>query len=373
MKTRHLPIVLAAGLSLPCVLFAQGGAPAQPAPALQQEPALAPAPAPATPPPSVRNVPYAQFGVEMPMVQRNVLQACVGRLGHMAMNVEKNILYVAAADKGAVEVHEVGTSKVLQSIGGLPQPSGALYIAQQNRLVISNARDGSCAVYGVNEHGLLAPERTLSFAGEAGPMVYDADTGRVWIGHGVFVSSFDPATGQKHAELQLGSSGRAAGLVWHRGKLLAGMFSGKGEVAVVDPAAEKLVEKWAIEGAGGLGAIAADGANDRIFAVSRAPARMFVLDGTTGATVATHDTPPDPGGAWYDAASRKVYVSCGGMGGAVAVYEQTGTNSYRMRHVEKTDAGSRLSLLIPEHRRLIVSCPGFDSDPGRLFIYQIGP
>ncbi|MBX3403967.1 MAG: hypothetical protein KF699_11210 [Phycisphaeraceae bacterium] len=352
---------------------AEPPAPVQTAPPVVSAPALAPA-APRPPlPASVRNVPYAQFRMELPMIQRNTLEACSGRLAGMAMHVEKNILYVAAPGKNSVEVHDVANSKALQSVGDFSQPSGLLHVPSQSRLIVSNAADGRVDVFNVNEHGLLSRERSIMLVGEAGPMVFDGASQRVWVGHGVFVSCLNPATGEREAEVQLGPSGRVVGLVQSRGRLLAALMGAKGEVAVVDPTSRTVSARWEIEGAGGLGAIAADEANDRVFAVSRVPARLFVLDGATGATIAALDAPADPGGAWYDPTLRKVYISGGGLGGAVGVYAQEGVNRYRALEPTKTDSGSRHSLLVPEHRRLIVSCPGFDSDLGRLFIYQIGP
>jgi hypothetical protein len=374
--------LIAASCLLPAAALAQTEPKAEPAapgassPAAPQtapEPALAP-PAPRPPTPaSVRNVPYAQFRVELPMIQRNVLEACRGRLAGLAMHVEKNILYVAAPEKNAVEVHDVATSKVLQSVGDLAQPSGLLHVPSQSRLIVSNAANGRVDVFNVNEHGLLSRERSVMLVGEAGPMVFDSAADRVWVGHGVFVSCLNPATGEREAEVQLSPSGRVVGLVWHRGKLLAALIGARGAVAVFEPATRGVAARWEIEGAGGLAAIASDPANDRVFAVSRVPARLFVLDGSSGATIATLEAPADPGGAWYDPTLRKVYVSGGGMGGAVGVYEQRGVNAYRHVEFTRTDAGSRTSLLVPEHRRLIVACPGLDSDFGRVFVYQIGP
>jgi hypothetical protein len=57
----------------------------------------------------------------------------------------------------------------------------------------------------------------------------------------------------------------------------------------------------------------------------------------------------------------------------VSVFQQVTPDLYQPVVTEATSAGARNSLLIPEHRRLIIAGPMLAGDQAaRLYIYQIG-
>jgi DNA-binding beta-propeller fold protein YncE len=136
---------------------------------------------------------------------------------------------------------------------------------------------------------------------------------------------------------------------------------------------------WAINGAKGNYAGAFDPATGHYFAVCRNPAKLVVLDTKTGTQVAALECIDDTDGAWWDPVLRRVFVSGGGSGGRVDVFQQGAASEagkpadYKLFHKETTNVGARTSVLVPEQRRFIVAAPKIGADPTFLYVYLIGP
>jgi len=337
--------------------------------------ALAPIGRPPTPPASVRNIPYGTFKVELPMIQRNVIRGVTGRLGGMAMDVENNILYVAATASNTIEVHTVSNSQSVQSVLGQPSPVSLIFIQPTRQLIATCATDSTARVFKADDSGQLTLERTLSFAGEPGPVLHDPVANLCWLGHGVFISSFNSTDGEKKSELSLDGIGRPVALaIDPSSPRLFSITTPANDVIVIDRSkadAPAIAARWPLSERAPA-AIAFDHANKRLFVATRSPSRLIVLDSDSGREVAKLDAPDDPGSISYDPFLRKIYLA--GNRGHVNVYQQVSPDTYQSIATEATAAGSRTSLLIPEHRRLIVAAPNLgDDQAARLFVYQIGP
>jgi len=393
MMTRLPAAMLSFGLALAALAGqppakpadpATPAAPTTPAPAAPTKPSvtptppsanirpLLPPPPPPALPPGVNNVPYAQFKVELPMIQRNVIRDITGRMGGMAMDVEKNILYVAASAANVIEVHNVANSKSIQTLKDQESPNELVFIPESRTLVASCGADSSCRVFKADETGALTPGHRLSFAGETGPLIYDAAAKLCWVGHGVFISSFDPADGSKKSEISLDGIGRPVAIVAENsGPRLYVITTPANEVVVIDRDKKEVTARWPLTDRAPA-ALALDELNGNLFIATRSPARLLMLDTADGSVLANVDGPTEPGSIWHDPWLRKVYIA--GNQSDLWVYQQTARNGVARLAKERTAPGARTSLHIPAHRRLIVAAPNLgDDETARLFIYQIGP
>ncbi len=337
--------------------------------------ALAPIGRPPTPPASVRNVPYGTFKVELPMIQRNVIGGVTGRLGGMAMDIENNILFIAATASNTIEVQTVSNSQSVQSVLGQPAPVSLIFLQPTRQLIATCATDSTARVFKADASGQLTLERSLTFAGEPGPILHDPAANLCWLGHGVFISSFDPSDGEKKSELSLEGIGRPVALaIDPTSPRLFTITTPANDVIVIDRSKADfpaIAARWPLSERAPA-AIAFDRANKRLFVATRSPSRLIVLDSDSGREVAKLDAPEDPGSISYDPFLRKVYLA--GNRGQVRVYQQVSPDTYQPIATETTAPGSRTSLLISEHRRLIVAAPNLgDDQAARLFVYQIGP
>lgn len=80
-----------------------------------------------------------------------------------------------------------------------------------------------------------------------------------------------------------------------------------------------------------------------------------MLDTDSGRTVAAVDCVGDTDDLFYDAATKRVYVS--GGDGAISIIEQIDGNTYRLAGSVKTAAGARTSLFVPELHRFYLAVP----------------
>ncbi len=350
----------------------QPDAPATPPPVQ----ALAPVPRAPIPPATVRNVPYGTFKAELPMIQRNVIVGVRGRMGGMAMDIQANVLFAAATASNAIVVHNVADSKSLQYLSDQPGPTALVFLQASRLLVASCATDSTCRVFKVNDSSQIGLERTINFSGETGPLVADPASGLCWVGHGVFVSGFNPADGSKKAEVSLEGIGRPVDFAAERSTpRLFTITTPASDVVVIDRdkagAQGAVAARWKLSERTPT-ALALDEANRRLFVATKNPAKLIVLDSADGREVAKFDASEEPGSLSYDPFARKVYLAANS--GHVRVYAQITPDVYQVLTTDITAPGSRTSLLVPEHRRLIVVAPNLgDEEASRLFIYQIGP
>jgi hypothetical protein len=87
----------------------------------------------------------------------------------------------------------------------------------------------------------------------------------------------------------------------------------------------------------------------------RRPPLLDVLDTETGKEVTSVAIPGDTDDVWYDAAQRRVYVSCGE--GYLAVINQTDPDHYETIAQLPTQRGARTSLYDPASHRLYLLVP----------------
>ncbi len=361
--SNHANPVRRAALLIPALLV---GAHALPCPAQDAKPGpplVLPVPEPAAPP-----WPYKD---PLAMMQRSVLPNVTGRIDHMAADPQTGRLFVAAIRNGSLEVLDIQANMVVQSITGLAEPQGVVYVPELRRLVVSCGGDGACRVYQADGAGVLAESARVQFSGEADNLRYDGAAKRVYVAHGRAIGSFDPKTGEKGPDAALDGQPEAFELDPKARRIYVNIAAA-GHVAVIDRDKDAVTATWILDGAKSNFPMALDAERARLFVACRQPAKLLVLDTASGKTIATLDCPPDADDIWYDGATRRILIT-GGGGGKIASIKQESADAYTPEFTMTTAAGARTSLLIPEQRRFIVAAPKLEDDPAFIFIYLIGP
>jgi hypothetical protein len=101
--------------------------------------------------------------------------------------------------------------------------------------------------------------------------------------------------------------------------------------------------------------MALDEANHRLFIGCRKPAKLLVLDTKTGKTVAAVDCVGDTDDLFYDAQTKRIYVS-GGAGSLTIIRQQT-PDQYQPAGSIDTAPGARTSFFVPSTGRLYLAVP----------------
>jgi hypothetical protein len=285
-----------------------------------------------------------------------------GRIDHLAVDLARRRVFVAALGNESVEVVDLAAGKRLQSLGGLGEPQGILYVERADRIVVACGDDGTCVLY---DGTTLRHVRTLEVGADADNLRYDAASGRVWVACGSALGVLDLAQGKvlgttalaAHPEgFQLDPAGR---------RVLVNV-PGARQIAVVELGdAPRLSATWPVEEAasnyplalvpGGPASADAVPAPELVLVGCRSPATLVVRSAADGAARQTLELAEDVDDLFYDTRSRRVFAICGG--GSVDVFERDATGALLPLARILTAPGARTGLLVPELGELFVAVP----------------
>src|SRR6266576_180759 len=77
--------------------------------------------------------------IELPDVQ--------GRIDHMSVDVKGQRLFVSALGNNTVEVIDLKAGKRANTITGLKEPQGVLFVADNGRLFVASSKDGTVKMF----------------------------------------------------------------------------------------------------------------------------------------------------------------------------------------------------------------------------------
>jgi len=278
-----------------------------------------------------------------------------GRIDHLAMDAPTHRLFVAALGNDTVEVLEVQTSRRLQTLKTGREPQGLAFLPRLNRLFVANGGSGDLRVFGGGNFQLLQTTGSLP---DADNVRFDAASHLIYAGFGggALVASI-PLSGHPES-FQLERDGS---------RLFVNV-PGERSVAVVDREQRKVVGKWRLESARSNYPMALDEAGRRLFIGCRSPARLLVLDTTSGRTVAQVEISGDTDDVFYDAKRDRLYVSCG-EGFLDVMQRRAGGQYERTAHVA-TRAGARTGFYSPEADRIFLAVPKRSGQDAEIRIYE---
>jgi DNA-binding beta-propeller fold protein YncE len=104
-----------------------------------------------------------------------------GRIDHLSVDVKGPRLFVAALGNNTVEVIDLKVARRTNSIKGLEEPQGILYVASANRLYVANRKDGSLRIY---DGGSLKLMKSIAYGGDADNVRFEGATNHVFVGMG---------------------------------------------------------------------------------------------------------------------------------------------------------------------------------------------
>jgi len=280
---------------------------------------------------------------------RIALPGVAGRIDHMAVDVARKRLLVAALGNGTLEIVDLAGGQRLKQVAALREPQGVGYAQKADRVAVANAGDGSVHFFRGED---LAAAGSLALASDADNVRIDPRTGNVIVGYGSGgLAIIDPQKKLKIGDIKLAAHPEAFQLDPASGRIFVNVPDAS-QIAVVDLAAAKQVASWTVPGLRANFPLAIDGAGTAVAVVFRHPAKLVLLSTTTGAPTQQLDTCGDADDVFFDAMRRRIYVSCGA--GAVDVL-QAEAAGYRVLARIETSSGARTSRFVPELDRLYVA------------------
>ncbi len=303
------------------------------------------------------------------LIQRIPAPGVTGRIDHFTAYPKRRLLIFAALGNNTVEVVNTFEAKVVQSIKGLNEPQGVLYVPEFNKLFVANAGNGVVNVY---DGKTWALRKSISIGEEADTdnLRYDDASKRVFVGIVGGIAMIDAAT-EAHVEKDLkGSGGHSESFQLEKkgSRVFVNVPDDSSVVNIIDRKTGELT-KWELNGAKANYPMALNEDDHRLFVVTRRPPLVIVLNTDTGKEVARVPVGGSADDVYFDAERKRIYV-LGGEGFISAIQQTDGgtfwtsaayvqVRSFRRRIRSKKSAGECASgLMLPDQFQRKLNLPG---------------
>jgi hypothetical protein len=288
-----------------------------------------------------------------------------GQLGHLAVDEQRERLFVAAPEHHTVEVLDLKAGKRARSLSGLNQPRALAFLAKPNLLFVSCRGDGRLRIFDCADFRMI---KTLGALPEIDHLGYDPAANRLFVGYGDgALGVVDAMAGVHTSSIHLEGHPEAFQLETGTARLFVNVPSAQ-HVAVLHRHDKEVLRVWPLKHFSGNFAMALDEANERLFLGCRNPARLVILETRRGRIVAHLEIAGDPDGLFYDPKRKRLYLSCGE--GFVDVVAQVTPDSYELMKRLQTAPGARTSLFSAELDRFYVAAPAQDSRLAEVHVFQ---
>ena len=298
-----------------------------------------------------------------------------GRIDHLAVDLKNKKVFLAALEKGTVEVVDIRAGAVTQTLGGFQKPQGLLYVAKLRRLFVASGKDGTLKAF---DGPSLKPSASTTVSLGADAIGYDPSANEIYVGSGGAdagnergdLTIFELDTLRRKAALA--TDAHAGGSVPDASNMrMFVLVPEKGEVVVVDRPTHKIRATWAVRDIQKDVAIALDEKNHRLFLGVRSPPSIVVLNSDSGEKVASVATVGTLDGLSFDASTRRIYTT--GGEGFLDVTQQIDADHYRQIAHISTGPVARTSIFVPEWRRLFVAVPRDKDRTAELRVFEVVP
>ncbi|HEX5078258.1 MAG TPA: hypothetical protein VFV80_03850 [Geminicoccaceae bacterium] len=287
-----------------------------------------------------------------------------GRIDHLAIDLDRDRLFVAELGNHSLGVMDLAAGKVLRRIDGLEEPQGVAYDPATDTVYVADGGDGSVHRFKGAELTPLAP---VELGSDADNVRLDPEAGHVVVGYGDgALALISAASGELEAQIRLPGHPESFQLE-HAGRRIFVNVPDAHQITVMDQATRRQVASWSIGGADANFPMVLDEPDGRLLTVYREPPLLAVFDTDSGTPVAQLPACGDTDDLFLDARRQRVYLSCGA--GYLDVFARRG-DVYRSLARVPTVPGARTSLYVPERDRLYLAVRASGSEGAAVWVFR---
>jgi len=301
------------------------------------------------------------------LIQRIPVPAVAGRIDHFTAFPKRRLLIFAALGNNSMEIVNTFQARVVQSVKGLNEPQGVLYVPGLDKIFVANAGSGMIKVYDGKTYAL---RKTIPLGEESDTdnLRWDEDSKRVFVGIVGGIAMIDAAT-EAHVEPNLkGSGGHSESFQLQKkgSRVFVNVPDDGSVVNVIDRKTGGLT-KWDLNGAKANYPMALDEDGHRLFVVTRRPPLVVVLDTDSGKEVARVPVGGSCDDVYFDAERKRIYVIAGE--GFLNVVQQNDPNHYTVSANIPTTVGVRTGVFFGTS--LYVGVPASGLEPAQIWNYAV--
>jgi len=303
----------------------------------------------------------AQEKLPLKLIATTPMPGFTGDFDHFGLDLKGNRLFLASEDQKTVEVFDLRTGKRIHSIKGFGQPLTMAYLAESNRLIVTDGGDINavelvdCKNYKIIntlklgpgvDHGAYNPLNKYFYVENGG-----GPDGKIHV-----LSIIDTRSFKKVGEVAgLPGNSNEGMVIDQEGKKLYVNLTGTDEIGVINLDTGQLMARWPLPDAHVAHAIALDEPNHRLFTATRKPSQFIVFNTDTGKVVTTLPCVGVNSDMSLDVARKRIYVT--GTETA-SVFEQRDADHYEHIAEVPTAYRAKSSIFVPELKRLYVADSG---------------
>ncbi|HYT19580.1 MAG TPA: YncE family protein [Candidatus Polarisedimenticolia bacterium] len=301
------------------------------------------------------------------LIQKIPVPGVAGRIDHFTAFPKRRLLIFAALGNNSMEIVNTFEAKVVQSIKGLNEPQGVLYVPGFDRIFVANAGSGVVKVYDGKTYA-LRKSIALGAESDTDNLRWDEDSKRVFVGIVGGIAMIDAAT-EAHVGKDLkGSGGHSESFQLEKkgSRIFVNVPEDGSVVNVIDRKTGELT-KWDLNGVKANYPMALHEDDHRLFVVTRRPPFLMVLDTNTGKEVARVPIGGSCDDVYYDAERKRIYAIAGE--GFISVVQQHDPDHYTLSANIPSAIGVRTGIFYGTS--LYVGVPAGGLEPARIWNYGV--
>lgn len=304
-------------------------------------------------------------GPPLSLAETISLRGVEGRIDHLAVDRQRQLLVVAALGNNTMEVIDLREKKLLRTIAGLSEPQGVVYAPELDRIFVANGQSGTCQIFS-GEFTLL---QSVKLGEDADNVRYDAAAGQIWVGYGAgALGLIDASNGKQLGDIPLAGHPESFQLEKQGTRIFVNVPQAQ-QIAVIDRGLKKVAATWPLKEAGENFPMALDESGRRLYIGCRQPPRVLVYNTDYGTITASLETGGDTDDMFYETAKKRLYVICGS--GIIKTYQQLDTDNFTPLADIQTAPGARTGLFVPELGRLYLAVPHRGGQEAQIRVYRV--
>ena len=301
------------------------------------------------------------------LIQKIPVPGVAGRIDHFTAFPKRRLLIFAALGNNSMEILNTFQGKVVQSVKGLNEPQGVLYVPGLDKIFVANAGSGEVKVYDGKTYAL---HKTIELGVESDTdnLRWDEDSKRVFVGVVGGIVMIDAVTEARVGKDLRGSGGHSESFQLEKkgSRIFVNVPEDGSVVNVIDRKTGEMT-KWGLNGVKANYPMALDEDDHRLFVVTRRPPLLMVLDTDTGKEVARVPVGGSCDDVYYDAERKRIYAI--GGEGFVSVVQQNDPDHYAFSTNIPSAVGVRTGIFYGTS--LYVGVPASGLEPAQIWNYAV--